>query len=555
MKKITSMHLFAGAVILALACGCAMASKKSHDAATARNLATFNALVKVLEENYVDTIRTDEAFRQAIGAMLSTVDPYTEYYSADDAEQVLRMTTGEYGGIGSFILERDSATYISFPYENSPAARAGLLPGDKILFVDSIDVSSKYYPNVTKLLRGTPGTDVKVRIARPFVGPDSIMDITVHRAKLQEPSVPYFGKVDGNTGYIALTSFITKSPEEVRAALTDLLADPEVRQLVLDLRGNGGGLVESAVEILGLFLPKGTEVLSTQGSDRRPGKTYRTRHDPIVPASMPLAVLIDGGSASAAEITAGALQDLDRAVLVGSRSFGKGLVQTTLPLPFDGMLKVTVAKYLLPTGRLIQALDYSRRNPDGSVARTPDSLTNIFKTRAGRIVRDGGGLTPDSVVNWAVPSSLLYQLVTDHKIFDYANRYYATSPRIEDPYAFRITDSIYADFSSTLDPKSFTYKNGAEPLLRQLREAARTEGLESEEATAAIAAVDSLFSPMLERDLRLRREEITQYLEEEILGRYHYNRGKQIAMLRRDPALKVAEAILSGPRYKEMLKP
>lgn len=553
MKKPTPIHTLAALLLLAVVCGCAMASKNSHDAATARNLTTFNALVKVLEENYVDTIRTDEAFREAIGAMLSTVDPYTEYYSADDAEQLLRMTTGEYGGIGSFILERDSATFISFPYENSPAAKAGLRAGDKILFVDSVDVSSRYYPNVTKLLRGTPGTDVRVRVARPFVGPDSILDITVHRAKLQEPSVPYFGKVSDHTGYIALTSFITKSPEEVRNAVKSLLEDPEVSRLVLDLRGNGGGLVESAVEILGLFLPKGTEVLSTQGSDRRPGKTYRTRHEPIVPESMPLAVLIDGGSASAAEITAGALQDLDRAILVGSRSFGKGLVQSTLPLPFDGMLKVTVAKYLLPSGRLIQALDYSRRNPDGSVARTPDSLTNVFKTRAGRIVRDGGGLTPDSIVEWPLPSSLLYQLVTDHKIFDYANRYFATSKPVEDPYAFFVSDSIYADFSATLDPTGFKYKNSAEPLLGKLRDAARTEGLESEQASEALAAVDSLFSPNLQRDLRLRREEISQYIEEEILGRYHYNRGKQIAMLRRDPALKAAEALLSSPRYKEIL--
>lgn len=548
------MHLLLAAALLAAAGGCALASKKSHDAATQRNLTTFNALVKVLEENYVDTIRTDEAFKQAIGAMLSTVDPYTEYYTADDAEQLMRMTTGEYGGIGSFILVRDSATYISFPYENSPAAKAGLLPGDKILKVDSIDVSTRFYPDVSKLLRGIPGTDVVVRVSRPYIGPDSVMDITVHRAKLSEPSVPYYGVVEGNTGYVALSSFITKSPEEVKMALRDLLANPEVKQLVLDLRGNGGGLVESAVEILGYFLPKGTEVLSTQGSDKRPGKTYRTRHEPIVPASMPLAVLIDGGSASASEITAGAIQDLDRGILVGSQSFGKGLVQTTLPLPFDGMLKVTVAKYLLPSGRLIQALDYSHRNPDGSVARTPDSLTNVFKTRAGRLVRDGGGLRPDSVVDWKVPSSLLYQLVTDNKIFDYANRYYATSPRIEDPHAFEITDSIYADFSSTLNPSEFTYKNGAEPLLKQLREAAKTEGLESEQATAALASVDSIFSPDLTRDLRLRRREISQYLAEEILGRYHYNRGKQIAMLRDDPALKAAVAMMNGPEYAKKLK-
>ncbi len=555
MKKRAYLHFALAAILLGIAFACASAGKKSHDAATARNLTTFNALVKVLEENYVDTIRTDEAFRQAIGAMLSTVDPYTEYYTADDAEQLMRMTTGEYGGIGSYIMVRDSCTYISGPYENSPAAKAGLLPGDKILFVDSIDVASKFNPDVSKLLRGQPGTKVRVKVARPYIGPDSILDITVTRAKLQEPSVTYSGVVADSTGYLNLTSFITKSPDEVRNAVKDLLADPRVNSLVLDLRGNGGGLVESAVEILSLFLPKGTEVLSTRGSDARPGKTYKTRHDPIVPSSMPLAVLIDGGSASASEITAGALQDLDRAVLVGSRSFGKGLVQSTLPLPFDGMLKVTVAKYLLPSGRLIQALDYSRRNPDGSVARTPDSLTNVYRTLAGREVRDGGGLTPDSIIEWPMPSSLLYQLVTDHKIFDYANRFYASGRKVDNPHTFTITDSIYADFSSTLDPSRFNYKNSAEPILKQLRDAAKIEGFASDETSAVLARIDSIFSPSLERDLKLRRDEVSQYLEEEIVSRYYFNRGKQIAILKKDPALDAAIYILRSPRYREILAP
>lgn len=555
MKFKPNVLLPAFSLAFLLVFACAAARKNSHDAATARNLATFNALVKVLEENYVDTIRTDEAFRQAIGAMLSTVDPYTEYYSSDDADQLMRLTTGEYGGIGSYIMVRDSCTFISGPYENSPAAKAGLLPGDKILFVDSVDVHSRFYPNVSKLLRGQPGSVVRVRVARPFVGPDSIIDISVTRAKLQEPSVPYSGVVADSTGYINLTSFITKSPEEVRNALDELLADSRVTSLILDLRGNGGGLVESAIDILGFFLPKGTEVLSTRGSESRPGKTYKTRHDPIVPPNMPLAVLIDGGSASAAEITAGALQDLDRAVLVGSRSFGKGLVQSTLPLPFDGLLKVTVAKYLLPSGRLIQALDYSRRNPDGSVARTPDSLTNVFYTRAGRVVRDGGGLTPDSTVQWPNPSSLLYQLVTDNKIFDYANRFYACSAPVADPHSFTITDSVYNDFVASLDPSRFNYKNSAEPILKELREAAGIEGFDSEQSRRLLESVDSLFSPNLERDLKLRRNEVAQYLEEEIISRYHYARGKQIAMLKTDPGVREAVSILRSPLYSAFLKP
>lgn len=525
-------------------------SKKSHDAAVARNMQVFNAVVRQLEENYVDTIRTDEAFKAAIGAMLSTVDPYTEYFGPDDQESLMRMTTGEYGGIGSFILVRDSATYISAPYEGSPAAKAGLLPGDKILYVDSTDVHTVFHKDVSKLLRGQPGTEVHVKVQRPYAA-DSIMDITVIREKLSEPTVPYYGVVGDSTGYIRLTSYLTKSPAEVLEALTNLLADPKVESLVLDLRGNGGGLVESAVEILGFFLPKDTEVISTQGSGRRTSKTYKTRHKPVVPADMPLAVLIDGGSASASEITAGALQDLDRAVLVGTRSFGKGLVQSTLPLPFDGMLKVTVAKYLLPSGRLIQALDYSRRNPDGSVARTPDSLTNVYLTAAGREVRDGGGLTPDSVVNWPRTSSLLYHLYTDHKIFDYATRYYARHPALD--WDFTVTDSIYADFSSTIDPATYRYKNSAEEILKELRQAVADEGYGGEEAIALLSKADSLFAPSLERDLKAKREEISQYLAEELAGRYYYDRGRIYQQIQHDPTLDAAVGILRSPAYRKIL--
>ena len=554
MMKRRTIPLLLGATLL-LGMACASARKSSHDAALARNLNTFNALVKSLEENYVDTIRVDEAFEQAIAAMLSTVDPYTEYYSADEAEQLIRMTTGEYGGIGSYILVRDSMTYISGPYENSPAAEAGLRAGDKILFVDSTDVHSKFVPDVSKLLRGQPGTTVRVQVARPYVGADSILDFNIKRRKLQQPSVTYWGMVRDSIGYINLDQFIVKSPEEMEQGLKELLAHPEMKGLILDLRGNGGGLVESAVEILGLFLPKGTEVLSTQGSESRPVKTYKTRRDPIVPSDMPMAVLIDGGSASAAEITAGALQDLDRAVIVGSRSFGKGLVQSTLPLPFDGMLKVTVAKYLLPSGRLIQALDYSRRNPDGSVARTPDSLTNIFHTRAGREVRDGGGLKPDSTVEWPRPSALLYQLVTDQKIFDFANQYSATHPQITSPAEFTITDSIYAQFRRSINPASFKYTPSTDVLLKQLREAAKLEGyLQEEGGEELLTQADSLFAPDLERDLTLRRAEIERYLLPEILNRYYYEKGAAAGRLRNDEGVDAAAAILRSGDYRKILR-
>ena len=355
-------------------------AKKSHDMSLQRNLKTFNAMVKTLEENYVDSIRIDEAFKAASNAMLNTVDPYTEYYTSDDKDELMKMTTGEYAGIGSYITEYDGKVRISQPVAGSPAAKAGLMAGDWIVKVDTTDTKGLKSGDVSKLLRGNPGTDVYVEVVRPYMA-DSLKSFTITREKVGEKSVPYFGMVSPSTGYIRLTSYISNSPQEIAAALDSLKGNPGFSKLILDLRGNGGGLVESAIDILGNFLPKGTQVLRTSGSGRE--RIYKTTHTPSFP-DMPLAVLTDGATASASEITAGALQDLDRAVLIGNRSFGKGLVQNIFPLPHDASLKVTVAKYYIPSGRLIQALDYSRRNPDGSVARTPDSLTNVYYTSRGR---------------------------------------------------------------------------------------------------------------------------------------------------------------------------
>lgn len=517
----------------------------SHDAAVARNLTTFNSIVKELEMNYVDTIRPKEAFDAAIAALLSTIDPYTEYYSADDKSDLSRMTTGQldYGGIGSFIMERDGSSFISYPMEGAPAAKAGLRSGDKIIRVDSVDTSHMGSQEVTKLLRGQAGTPLTVTVQRPYVT-DSIITFDMVRGKLGEPSVPYWGVVEGNTGYIRLTSFIDKSGRDVREALEAFKADPQVKQIVLDLRGNGGGLLEQAVDIVGNFVPKGTEVLRTRGRDSSTEKIYKTTHSPIFP-DIPLAVLIDGGSASASEITAGSLQDLDRAVLIGSRSFGKGLVQSTMQLPYDGLLKVTVAKYYIPSGRLIQALDYSHRNPDGSVARTPDSLTNVYKTLHGREVRDGGGLTPDITVDWGQVSRLTYNLVRDNRIYDFANRYANTHASIPEPWDFEVTDEIYEDFKKSIDPEKFNYDKTVEQLVEELRKTAEQEGYMTEETKAALDTLAPLLTPDLNRDLDNKREEVSEYLGAEIATRYYFDKGKIIQDLKSDPALKKAIEILS----------
>lgn len=526
----------------------------SHDMSVSRNLTTFNSIVKELELNYVDSIRPREAFGAAIEAFLETVDPYTEYYSSEDRNELTRMTTGEYdyGGIGSFIMQRDGSSYISGPMEGAPAAKAGLRSGDKIIRVDTTDTSKMGSSEVTKLLRGLAGTPVTVTVERPFVA-DSIITFDITRGKLSDPSVPYWGVINGNTGYIRQTQFLADSGKDVYEALQAFKANPNVTQIVLDLRSNGGGLLEQAVDILGNFLPKGTEVLRTRGRDKALEKVYKTTKKPIFP-DIPLAVLIDGGSASAAEITAGALQDLDRAVLIGSRSFGKGLVQSTRPLPFDGLLKVTVAKYYIPSGRLIQALDYSHRNPDGSVGRVPDSLTNVYKTLRGREVRDGGGLIPDVTIDWGRVSPLLFNLVSDNKIFDFATQYANTHDSIPSAWDFEITDEIYDQFKGSFDPTTLKYDKVLDQLLTQLQETAKAEGYLTEEAQTAIDNLSPLLANDVNQDLDNKRNEIAEYLGGEIASRYYFENGRLIQNLKYDKALKSAIEILSDKnKLKEIL--
>ena len=352
-----------------------------------RNLDIFNSLFKELNLFYVDTINAEKAITDGINSMLVRLDPYTEYIPEQEKEDFFFSTTGEYAGIGSFIMERDNAVYISEPYEGMPAQLAGLRPGDKIVMIDNDTVLGWKSAKVSERLKGPANTKLKVTVERPDV--EGLLSFDLVRKKIQMPAVPYYDMVCDSVGYIYLSSFTDSAAEEVKRALQDLKRRG-VTALVLDLRGNGGGILEQAVQIVNLFVPKGVEVLSTRGRNKKMDKPYKSTQEPC-DVNIPLAVLIDGGTASSSEIVAGALQDLDRAVIVGSRSYGKGLVQSTRPLPYNGMLKVTIARYYIPSGRLIQAIDYSHRNPDGSVARIPDSLTNEFKTAHGRIVRDGGG--------------------------------------------------------------------------------------------------------------------------------------------------------------------
>lgn len=560
LPALTMVAGFAGVSMLTPASLAKEAESKqsSHDFSFYKNLTLFNTIARHLEQNYVDSIHTDEAFRDAIDALLSNIDPYTEYYNPEEKDKLLKMTTGEYAGIGSYIMEVNGNTYISSPMEGSPAKKAGLIGGDWIIKVDSVDTRNMTSDKVTKYLKGQPGTQVQVTVKRPYPaqsdGTDSVMTFNITRAKVQEPSVPYYGVVDGHTGYIKLNSYIDKTPQEVRDALLEFKANPAVTGVVLDLRGNGGGLVESAVEVLSFFLPKGTEVLRTKGKLKSEERVLKTTKSPILP-NMPLAVLIDGGSASSSEITAGALQDLDRAVLVGSLSYGKGLVQGTFELPYDGLMKMTVAKYYTPSGRLIQALDYSRRNPDGTVARTPDSLTNLYHTRAGRPVRDGGGLKPDSTLTWQRISPLVYRMMTDHHIFNYATRYASKHKDIADANQFTITDADYDDFVLGIDSAAVKSDRTSLDILDNLRIATELDKMDSPELKAHLDSLAEMLKPNLHRDLYRQKQALSQYLNEEIVSRYYGEKGRIVAGMRNDEGLKAAIGILNDkPLYKKILK-
>ena len=545
MKKLT---LFAALLVsISLLASAATRSKKSE---ISRNLDIFNALYKELQTFYVDSIDAEKSINTAIEAMLNDIDPYTEYFSASDQDKFRAMTTGEYGGIGSVIQQNEKGVIDVEPYKDSPANRAGLRPGDIFLQIDGDTVVGWTSDQVSSKLKGQSGTNLRLVMKRPWVE-DSILTFDVKRGKIQMPSVPYFGMIKPGVGYISLTGFSEKSYPEVREGVEQLIKDG-AKSLILDLRGNGGGLVDGAVDILGLFLPKGTTVLTTRGKGVLEEKVYRTSTNPI-DTKIPLAVLVDGGTASSSEIVTGALQDLDRAVIIGTRSFGKGLVQSTRELPYDGLLKVTIAKYYIPSGRLIQAIDYSHRNPDGSVARIPDSLTNVFKTAGGREVRDGGGITPDIKIEYPEINRMTYNVVRDNWAFDFATKYASEHDSVPTPETFEVTDEIYEQFKDFIDPAKFNYDKVCESAVEQLRQIAKAEGYMNDSTSAQFDILASMLKHDLRHDLDLNRKNLTPYIAREILNRYYFNRGEIIYSLRDDEAVDSAVAVLTSPRFNEIL--
>lgn len=549
MKKLLT---FAAAIIAISLI--AEAASRNNKAEISRNLDIFNSLYKELQTFYVDTIDASKSINTAIDAMLDDIDPYTEYIPQDKQDAFKRMTTGEYAGIGSMIMQRDGNVYISEPLIGSPAQQSGLRAGDRIVTIDGDSVNGWTTEKASTRLKGSAGTVVKVTVARPYVS-DSIIAVDITRRKIQEPSVPFFGVVRGDIGYIVLTSFTDKSAADVKDALIALKADPRVKSIVLDLRGNGGGLLEAAVKIVSYFVPKGTEVLRQRGRELTNEKVYKTTSSPI-DTKIPLVILVDGGTASSSEIVSGALQDLDRAVIIGQRSFGKGLVQTSRPLPYEGMLKVTIAKYFLPSGRLIQAIDYSRRNPDGSVSRIPDSLTHLFTTANGREVRDGGGITPDVKVTYGTPNRMAYNVVEKFKVIDYATKYAATHDTIASPSQFVITDEIFEDFRSFVNPSTINYDRVLDKMIENLREGATHEGYMTDSVSAQIDVLATMLRHDPDHDFNTARRDIERLLSNEIVSRYYLRPGQIENALRFDEGLDSAAMVLNTPgRYAELLRP
>lgn len=522
--------------------------KKDNRFEVSKHLEIFNALVKEVEMFYVDTVDVEKTVRRGIDAMLGGLDPYTEYYPEQDMDQLQFMTTGEYGGIGSYIRERkEGGVYIVEPFEGMPAALAGLKAGDRILAVDTVDVTKASSDKVSSLLKGTPNTKLILKVQSPYDKKPRKIELV--RKQILENQVTYYGVRGDGVGYIYLKGFTDKSTQEVKNAFEDLKKNHQIKSLVLDLRNNGGGLLESATQIVGMFVPKGKEVVSTKSKISQWDRTYRTANEPL-DTVMPMAILINGGSASAAEIVSGALQDMDRAVLIGQRSFGKGLVQSTRSLPYNGNLKVTMSKYYIPSGRCIQQMDYSRRNPDGSVGAIPDSLTSVFYTAKGRPVRDGGGITPDIKIEEPEQPTLMFYLMTDFIVTDFVAEWSQKHKKIAPPETFVVTDEDFEAFKQYAKAKNFTYDRQSEKILKNLKEVAKIEGFLEQDSTL-FDALSAKLIPDLERDFDRNKERIKEVLASEIMKRYYYQKGDLIQSLRDDKVLEKALEVLNDPALYE----
>ena len=521
--------------------------QETRDFRIAKNLDIFLSLFRELNTFYVDEIDPDKVIKSGIDNMLKTLDPYTVYYPESDADDFTFMTTGKYGGIGSLVRGGGDYVVISEVYKGFPADMAGIKAGDKIKKVDGVSLKGMPTDKVSDRLKGNPGSEITVTIERNGKESDHVMK----RERIIIPPVPYYGMLDSKTGYIRFTNFTQNCITDVKNALTELKKSNPA-QIILDVRSNPGGLLSEAVEIVNLFVGPGSDVVSTKGKVKQFDENFRTTKA-STDETIPLAVLINRSSASAAEIVAGAIQDLDRGVIVGQRSYGKGLVQVSRPLSYNTQLKITTAKYYIPSGRCIQAIDFSNPNEDGSVGIIPDSLISEFKTRNGRTVKDGGGITPDVTVNPEALSQITAELYLRNFIFDFATRYYWSHPAPESPSQFRLTDQDYADFASFLKERNFSYKTITETSLNELIASAKREKY-YELHKDLFGELEKDIAHNLDQDLTNFRDEITDLVEEEIIGRYFYEEGAIAWSVKKDEQiLKALEILNDKGKYGSIL--
>ncbi len=533
---------------LVLVFGTAYAQRENHSSQVARNLDIFDEIYKALDLYYVDTIAADTAIQWAIDGMLMKVDPYTAYYPADD-EELRQMSTGKYAGIGSIIRfsKKHDRVTISEPYRNTPSDKVGLRAGDILLAIDGKDVKGMLPAKVTTMLRGEAGTTFSLKFQRP--GEKKPRTVRITRATIKTPAVPYYGMADKETGYIILTGFTDGAAREVRHAL-EQIKNQGGRKLIFDLRNNPGGAINEAVDIVNLFVGKGQKVVYTKGKQKIANHEYLTTTDPV-DSIMPVVVMVNQNSASASEIVSGSLQDMDRAVIIGNRTFGKGLVQAIRDVPYRGQMKLTTARYYIPSGRCIQAHQY---NHDGTVKTTPDSLTKVFYTRIGREVRDGGGIKPDITAEPDSLPTMVYDLVQSDAFFDWITGYRNKHAQIAEAGSIRLTDEEYADFCKYVTDEKFTYNRRSDNAIKYLKEIAQQEGY-LEIAKAEMDSLEKKFEPNLEADLKRFKSKILPFIEAEIATRYYYQGGYVCQQLKSDKVYHEAlKLIADEDRYRNILK-
>ena len=545
----TKKIVFITITALLFICGLTALKQDDRSFNISKYLNIYASIFRELNMLYVDEVDPENLITKSIHAMLKTLDPYTIYFPESEMEEVKLMTTGEYAGIGSIISKKGDQVIIREPYKNSPADKAGLLPGDIILAIDGTSTANKDIEEVSNMLKGLPGKEVTIKIKREFQ--NKPLEKKAIREKIQLPSVPFYGLINDTVGYIFLSNFTDKAAQDVRTAIIDLKNTGAV-SMILDLRGNAGGLLDQAVEIVNYFIPRNSKVVSTKGRIKQWDQEFQTTKNPIA-AEMPLAILINRGSASAAEIVSGALQDFDRAVLIGERSYGKGLVQNVRDLPYNTKLKVTTAKYYIPSGRCIQAVDYSQRNPDGSVGKVPDSLITEYTTKNGRKVYDGGGITPDIPIPSKEFARITQELVLQDITFDFVNSYALKHPEAAPLHEFKLTEEIYNQFKQFLKEKNFSYETESQKSLERLIHFAKREKY-YEASKKTLDELQDHFSHSIDRDMNLFKEEIIAFLTEEFIQRYYFSEGVIEYRIQYDEETKKAVEILTNQKeYQRIL--